>query len=296
MSPLSDEESVQTVPQNADGDVYRAVIYCRVSTDDKGQTNENQEFMCRKWCDAHGYEVVDVYRDTITGTTIIRPGLNMMIARIKSERDVDYIVAYDQSRITRGEDPKNNFDAVKDLLAGSRCRFRFVLMDVDDSNIAGKILGDLNTRINAQENKLRSERTKAALMKLKSDGKHVGRPARFLIAEDIEAKPDGVFKAGVTVVMPEKTLYDYARSGYTLNYVAEKILHIPPTCLVWELHERQPDNPKCRYKGLKDRYTPYMQILHSVLLAESDGNGGCKPSELQRVGNPDESALQRVVE
>ena len=179
---MSDEESVQTVPQNADGDVYRAVIYCRVSTDDKGQTNENQEFMCRKWCDAHGYEVVDVYRDTITGTTIIRPGLNMMIARIKSERDVDYIVAYDQSRITRGEDPKNNFDAVKDLLAGSRCRFRFVLMDVDDSNIAGKILGDLNTRINAQENKLRSERTKAALMKLKSDGKHVGRPARFLIA------------------------------------------------------------------------------------------------------------------
>ena len=96
--------------------------------------------------------------------------------------------------------------------------------------------------------------------------------------------------------MPEKTLYDYARSGYTLNYVAEKILHIPPTCLVWELRERQPDNPKCRYKGLKDRYTPYMQILHSVLLAESDGNGGCKPSELQRVGNPYESALQRVIE
>lgn len=296
MSPLSDEEIVQTVPQNADGDVYRAVIYCRVSTDDKQQTNANQEFFCRRWCETMGFEVVDVYKDEITGTTLQRPGLMMMIGRILTMKDVDYIVAYDQSRITRGETIETNFEAVKALLAGSRCRFRFASLDLPDDSVAGKIISDINTRINANENTLRNERTKAALMERKAAGKHVGRPARFLIAEDIEEKPKGVFKAGVTIVMPEKTLYDYARSGYTLNYVAEKILHIPPTCLVWELHERQPDNPKCRYKGLKDRYTPYMQILHSVLLAEQGGNGGCKPSELQRVGNPDESALQRVIE
>ena len=290
---MTEVESLAQVPQNEDGDEIRVVIYCRVSTDDNRQTNANQEYFCRKWCESKGFDVVDVYRDEITGTTLQRPGLMMMIGRVLTIRDVDYIVAYDQSRITRGETPETNFEAVKALISGSRCRFRFATLDLPEGSVASLIVQDVNTRINAQENKFRNERTKAALMERKSRGKHVGRPARFLIAEDIEQKPDGVNKAGVTVIIPEKTLYDYARSGYTLNYVAEKILHISPTAIIWELHERQPDNPKCRYKGLKDRYSTYMTLYNEAVKRKG---GDCKGSALQRVENPDEKALQRVVE
>lgn len=290
---MSEPESVRPVPQNMDGDGIRVVIYCRVSTDDKGQTNENQEFMCRQWCEAHGYEVVEVYRDQMTGTTLLRPQFSMMLNRILTMRDIDFIVAYDQSRITRGEDPSNNFDAVKSIISGTRCRFRFVLMDVTGDGVADRIVQDINTRINAQENRLRSDRTKAALLERKSRGIHVGRPARILFAEDIDLKPKGCFKQGVTVVIPERTLFDYARSGYSLNYVATKIFGISPAVLTWEMRERDPDDPKCRNKGVKDRYTTYMTLYNEAVGLGADD---CKGLPLQRVENPDETALQRVVE
>lgn len=285
---MTDFAPVQATP-NDDADYMPVVIYCRVSTDDKDQTNETQERMCREWCENHGCTVLKVYKDEESGMTMDRPGWAMMINRIINDRDVDYIVAYDQSRITRME----NFSALRDNLKPYRCKFRFVKLDVDGESMVGKIVQDVFTHVNHEENAIRNEKTRIGMQTRKLANIHVGRPARFMFAEDIEAKPEGCFKQGVTVVISEKTLYDYARSGMTLNYVAKRILGVSPTTLVWEMHERQPDNPKCHYKGVKDRYTAYMTLYNEAV---SKGEGGCKGSDLERVGNPVESELERVVE
>lgn len=285
---MTDNAPAQITPDD-DADYIPVVIYCRVSTDDKDQTNETQERVCREWCENHGCTVLKVYRDEESGMTMDRPGWAMMVNRIINDRDVDYIVAYDQSRITRME----NLSALRDNLKPYRCKFRFVKLDVDGESMVGKIVQDVFTHVNHEENKIRNEKTKLGMETRKIEGKHVGRPARFMFAEDIESKPDGCFKQGITVVISEKTLYDYARSGMTLNYVAKRILGVSPTSLVWEMKERDPSNPKNRYKGVKDRYTTYITLYNEAV---SNGVEHCKGSELERVGNPDETTLERVVE
>lgn len=38
-------------------DVYRVVLYARVSTDNKGQTNETQIRELKQYCNSHGYVI-----------------------------------------------------------------------------------------------------------------------------------------------------------------------------------------------------------------------------------------------
>ena len=267
---MSDENTAQQTPVS-DADQYNVVIYCRVSTDDKEQTNDTQERLCREFCQSRGYNILKVYRDEVSGTS--------------EERD-------EQSRITRGED----FEEIKKDLAQYRCRFKFVKLDMDETTLAGKITQSVMMHVNSEENKVRNEKTKLGMDTRRREGKHIGRPARFLIAEDIEAKSktsDGVFKAGVTIVVSEKTLFDYARSGLSINYVATRLLGISPTTLMWELKPRDASDPKNRCKGLKDRYSTYITLYHEALRSKE---GDWKGSSLERVENPAETALERVVE
>lgn len=275
-----------------DDDQYNVVIYCRVSTNDKDQTNDTQERICREFCQKHGYNILRVYRDEVSGTSDERDEFDHMWTRITRKKDVDYVVAYDQSRITRGED----FDEIKRDLAQYRCRIKLVKLDIDETTLAGKITQSVMMHVNNEENLVRNEKTKLGMDTRRREGKHIGRPARFLFAEDIEEKSktsNGVFKAGVTTVVSERTLYDYARSGMSINYVARRILSISPTTLLWEMKPRDPEDPKNRCKGLKDRYSVYMSLYREAL---KSGEGHCKGSSLERVGNGDETALERVVE
>ena len=41
----------------------RAAVYVRVSTEEQSASVEAQESGARVWCEAHGYDVVQVYRD-----------------------------------------------------------------------------------------------------------------------------------------------------------------------------------------------------------------------------------------
>ena len=289
--PLSDENTAQQTSAS-DADQYNVVIYCRVSTDDKEQTNDTQERLCREFCQSRGYNILKVYRDEVSGTSEERDEFDHMWTRITRKKDVDYVVAYDQSRITRGED----FEEIKKDLAQYRCRFKFVKLDMDETTLAGKITQSVMMHVNSEENKVRNEKTKLGMDTRRREGKHIGRPARFLIAEDIEVKSktsDGVFKAGVTIVVSEKTLFDYARSGLSINYVATRLLGISPTTLMWELKPRDASDPKNRCKGLKDRYSTYINLYHEALRSKE---GDWKGSSLERVENPAETALERVVE
>ena len=269
--------------EGTDGERITVVIYCRVSTDDKDQTNETQERVCREWCESKGWIVDEVYKDEVSGMTLDRKDFNRMLSRIMLRRDIDYIVSYDQSRITRGED----FADLRKNLSEFRCRFRFVRMDLDDSTMAGRIAQDVMTHVNNEENRVRNERTRLGMQTRKLEGKHVGHPAKIMFVEDKETAPEGRYHQGYTVIVSEPQIYAFAEKGYSLNFVAVRILEVNPKVLIWEMKPRDPSNPKCRNRGTKDRWSVYMSIYRRA--TEQD-----KGADVQRVGNPDETDVQRV--
>lgn len=96
-----------------------------------------------------------------------------------------------------------------------------------------------------------------ALKSRKDGGKHIGRPARFMFAEDVATSPAGRVGEN-TIIRSEQEIYDYARKGFSLYYVAKE-LDIGYNVLIFEMKAACPEYP--RYKGNKDRFSEYNRIL-----------------------------------
>lgn len=62
----------------------KVAIYARVSTDDKGQTVENQLITCTSYCERKGYEYTEPYLDEQSGKDMNRPGFQRLISDIDS--------------------------------------------------------------------------------------------------------------------------------------------------------------------------------------------------------------------
>lgn len=59
-------------------------IYARVSTDDKGQTVENQLITCTSYCERKGYDYAVPYLDKQSGKDMNRPGFLKLMSDINS--------------------------------------------------------------------------------------------------------------------------------------------------------------------------------------------------------------------
>lgn len=60
----------------------KAVIYCRVSSAQQTIRTDglsSQEQRCRSYCEHKGYEVVEVFKDDMSGSLVKRPGMDAMI-------------------------------------------------------------------------------------------------------------------------------------------------------------------------------------------------------------------------
>lgn len=80
----------------------KAIIYCRVSTEDQGQngfSNRDQEARLRKYCEDKGIQVVAHFSDEHTGRTFNRPEFNKLMQlaeQLKQELDFILVVRYDR--------------------------------------------------------------------------------------------------------------------------------------------------------------------------------------------------------
>ena len=88
----------------------RAVAYMRVSTteqtktaaDDKGYSIHGQEEACQRKAAELGAEIVDAYVERAeSAKTADRPELQRMLHRIRTKRDVDYLILYKVDRFAR---------------------------------------------------------------------------------------------------------------------------------------------------------------------------------------------------
>lgn len=83
----------------------KCVIYCRVSSvkqTTKGSGLQGQERSCRDYAERRGYQVVEVFRDVISGAFAERPGIKELESFLLSVAAEDYVVVvYDISRVAR---------------------------------------------------------------------------------------------------------------------------------------------------------------------------------------------------
>lgn len=93
------------------------VIYCRVSDTKSGARGDglrSQETRCREYAAQMNINVVDVFRDDMTGGSIDRPGMKAMLSLLKNHRGEGCVVIIDDiSRFAR--DVRGHWD-LRDLL------------------------------------------------------------------------------------------------------------------------------------------------------------------------------------
>ena len=134
--------------------------YIRVSTDH--QTTENQRFEIKKFCEKQELVIDCWIEETISSTKDLnKRKLGRLIKRIRKD---DMIIASELSRLGR------NLLQIMSILHHIKDNYRL------GSDITSKVLAfafGLSAEI---ERNLISQRTKEALARVKSEGKHVGRP------------------------------------------------------------------------------------------------------------------------
>lgn len=100
-----------------EGNNNKAVIYCRVSDVKqtiRGTGLASQETRCREFAAFRGFEVVEVFRDDMTGGRNDRPGMLAMLKHLKAHRNDERMVIIDDiSRFAR--DLRGHLD-LRDLL------------------------------------------------------------------------------------------------------------------------------------------------------------------------------------
>jgi DNA invertase Pin-like site-specific DNA recombinase len=164
-------EGVAKLPSN------RAAIYARVSTDDKGQTPDNQLLQLRAWCERMGYRVVREYVEHENGGKGIeyRKQLAAMFAGA-ARREFDLLLVWALDRFSR----EGMAATVAHLqrLASHGVAFRSFTeehLSTENELVRNILLATLASLAKLEREKI-SQRTKAGLERARAKGKVLGRP------------------------------------------------------------------------------------------------------------------------
>ncbi|WP_211318236.1 recombinase family protein [Pelagimonas varians] len=85
-------------PENKTPPVQNAVIYCRVSSlkqVNDGDGLASQETRCREYAASRNYDVLEVFSDVISGSTLERPGMKAMLLFLQSNDAHEHAVVID---------------------------------------------------------------------------------------------------------------------------------------------------------------------------------------------------------
>jgi len=171
-------------------------IYLRVSST-KGQETRSQEPDLQTWAKAQPDEVV-WYRDRFTGTTMERPGLERLLADVRSGK-VSKVCVWRLDRLGR---TAKGLLTLLDELQVLGVGFVSLREGFDLATPAGRLMAGVLASVAAYETEVRKERQLAGIAKAKADGKSWGgRKAgtRVRLTEEKEAVIHHLHDQGKTV-------------------------------------------------------------------------------------------------
>ena len=117
----------------------RAIVYARVSTDAQerdGTSLDTQERACLQFAREQGWHIVEVIRDTASGFTLDRPGVDSLRRQLRVGQ-VDAVVAYAVDRLSRNQ---NQIGVLFDEIQQAGARLEFVTERFEDTAVGRFIL------------------------------------------------------------------------------------------------------------------------------------------------------------
>ena len=138
----------------------KAVLYCRVSSVKQrveGDGLASQERRCRDYAAMKGYDVVDVFRDDVSGGHAMRPAMMAMVKFLKTRRKDGLIVIIDDiSRFSR--DIRGHWD-LRDLLreAGGKLESPSIEFGDDSDSV---LVENLLASVSQHQRQKNAEQTK----------------------------------------------------------------------------------------------------------------------------------------
>ncbi|MGB0906096.1 MAG: recombinase family protein [Maricaulaceae bacterium] len=148
----------------------KAVIYARVSTSD--QSCERQIEDLTRFAERGDYEVVDIYKETASGTKNNRAERNKIMA-LAQAREIDAILVTELSRW--GRSTQDLLDTLSKLAGWNISVVAISGMTFELNTPHGKMMTTLLAGIAQFERDLISERVKSGLAAAKARGKKLGR-------------------------------------------------------------------------------------------------------------------------
>ena len=210
----------------------RAIIYARVSTDDKGQTTETQIRELREWCERNRVKIIDEYEEEESGGDLDRRVFDSVLGRI-ARGGVDLLLARDPSRLSRDG---GDMEDIVSFVESHSCHIRYSSADgiaPEDDN--GKLLNKISTWQGEIERKKLKANTKKGMYTAKQNGVHCGRMLAFCFAHRVAENKSMVMtdpKAKrQTVIQSVDTIMGLVDSGMSYITIAKDILHVSPQTL-----------------------------------------------------------------
>ena len=117
----------------------RAITYARVSTDAQerdGTSLDTQERACLDFARQQGWRVVEVIRDTASGFSLDRPGIERVRQFLRAG-GTDVVIAYAVDRLSRNQ---NQIGVIFDEIQQAGARLDFVTERFEDTAVGRFIL------------------------------------------------------------------------------------------------------------------------------------------------------------
>jgi len=147
----------------------------------KGQDPEVQLRDLREFADLRGWEIIEIYSDTVSGAKDARPGLNRLMADAQRRRFAAVIVW----RFDRFARSVSHLLRALEQFQSLGIDFISLSESVDTSTPTGKMVFTVLGAVAELERSLIAERVRAGLRHARAHGKRIGRPRVHASAEKI---------------------------------------------------------------------------------------------------------------
>lgn len=180
----------------------KVALYARVSTVGKDQDPEVQLLQLRRYVEMKEWTVSSVYKDTCSGKTMRRPGLDKLIEDAKA-RKFDAVLVLRIDRIMRSV---RNFISLNDVLELHGVKVISATDGMDYSTPIGKLVRGVLLQVAEFEVEQLSQRTREGLDKAREDGKVLGRRRVELdVGRARELLADGISKEKAALLLGTNT-------------------------------------------------------------------------------------------